>query len=62
MFELSDKDVADYARIIFEDYGVLLSPEQARIQAQSVLNFAALILRPPKQQAQPRGRGPPLSG
>ncbi len=46
---LTDSEVADFARIIYEDYGVLLSPEQARIEAESILRFAKLILHSPKQ-------------
>ena len=64
MFVLTNSDVADYALILFEDYGVQLSPEEARIQAESVLHFALLILRPPEQKAlegQHRERGPPFS-
>lgn len=53
MLKLSDSDVADFAKIIREDYGVGLSPEDARREAESVLRFAYLILHPPRSKHSP---------
>ncbi len=48
MLKLTDSDVADFAKIISEDYGVELSQEDARREAENALRFALLILHPPK--------------
>jgi hypothetical protein len=47
---LTDSEVADFARIIREDYGVPLSPSEARTEAEGILRFAAIILHPPKEK------------
>jgi hypothetical protein len=47
MTKLTDTDVAEFAQLIREDYGVELNPEDARREAENVMRFALLILHPP---------------
>jgi len=47
--KLSDTDIGEFIQIIKDDYGVDLTPEQAREEARSMLKLAHHILLPPPQ-------------
>jgi hypothetical protein len=43
---LTESDLAEFAQIIREDYGVELTPEQAKREAESLVHFAYLLSQP----------------
>jgi len=48
MNHLTDQSVAEYKKIIREDYGVDLNDHQARESAEQMVQFALHILPQPK--------------
>ncbi len=45
---LTDSDLAEFREIIREDYGVELTPEQAKREAEALVHFAYLLTQPTK--------------
>ncbi len=43
---LTDSEVAEFIEIIREDYGVELTAEQARDEAEALVHFAYLLSKP----------------
>lgn len=48
---LTDEDIQEFCAIIREDYGVELTPEQARQESEALIRFAYLLSRPIKPKA-----------
>ena len=45
--KLTDADIGDFKTIIKEDYGVELLPEEARQEAEQLMQFAFSLFKPP---------------
>jgi len=45
---ISPEDLAEFQRIYRKDYGVDLTPEEARIKGQQLVELFRLLLRPPR--------------
>lgn len=45
--QLTDKDIQEFVTIIREDYGIELTPEQARREADALVHFAWLLTKHP---------------
>lgn len=43
---LTDSDLAEFAQIMREDYGVELTPEEAKREAEALVHFAYLLTQP----------------
>ena len=43
---LTEKDIQEFITIIREDYGVELTPEEGRKEAEALVRFAYLLSRP----------------
>ncbi len=43
---LTDSDLAEFIEIIREDYGVELTPEEAKREAEALVHFAYLLAHP----------------
>lgn len=53
MTRLTDQDVAEFGALIREEYGITLTPSEARTKAEEVMRFALLLLHPPKKKQPP---------
>lgn len=45
---ISPEDLAEFQRIYRKDYGIDLTPEEARIKGQQLVELFRLLLRPPR--------------
>ncbi|MDP6575870.1 MAG: hypothetical protein QF755_05265 [Candidatus Peribacteraceae bacterium] len=45
---ISDSELATFIEIIKDDYGIKLTPEEARGQAEGLINFSFKILKTPQ--------------
>ena len=48
--KLSDTAVGKFQKIVLEEYGLDMTSEQAKQEAESLMDFAYFLLRPPKEK------------